>query len=932
MPLAPGVLVGPYEIVSPLGAGGMGEVYRARDKRLQRDVAIKVLPEHLADDRDRLARFEREAQMLAALNHPHIAQIYGLEHSANTRALVLELVEGETLAERIAGRPEGRPLPDDGGADDRRGRPSGRPMPLDEAVSIAKQIAQALEAAHEQGIVHRDLKPANVKITPAGVVKVLDFGLAKLADAASGAGSASSMSLSPTLTSPVLRQDIAGAGVTGVGAIVGTAAYMAPEQARGRAADKRSDVWAFGCVLYEMLTGRRAFQGEDVTDTLASILKSAPDWSALPPDVPPAIRTLLLRCLEKDRAARVGDIAVARFALEEARSLGDSAIILPDLATPPRPPRSVPLLLAIAGVAILAFGALTAAAAYWLTKSPPPRVSRFEVVAQESQLLVEPAGVNIALTPDGSTLVYHAAVEGTPQLFMRRIGELDPTPMRGTELGLNPAISPDGTRLVFTTGTQMKVLSLAGGPPTVIAELQSTPQGTTWVGNETIVFAMSGAGLFKVPAGGGRPENIAKLDEAANETDYRWPAAVPGTDLVLYSVYGTGGPRAARIVARHLETGATKVIAEGGNAPIYAKSGHLLYAAIPATLMAAPFDVDSLSLTGPPVPVLEGFAVVKGTGAVNLAVSENGTLAYSRGAGGVFQGGAGFQWVSRAGRPLEAVASNVSGPRYPRISPDGRWLVVTIGAANQGQLWMIDLTGSSQPRQLTFKAHNVMPIWSADGKSIAFTSDRDGQRNLFRIAADGSELEPTRLASSRNEQSPSAWSLDGQTLLFEEGFNTRGDLMTLSLKDGKASPWLKTEFDEADASLSPNGRWVAYVSDQTGRPEVWVRPFPGPGAPVRVSSDGGAEPRWARNGTELFYQSGRRMMAAGVSHGESTIEFKPSQVLFEGGFVPYDGNVPRTYDVAKDGRFLMIREAPQVRPRTLVLVLNWFEELKRQAN
>ena len=923
MPLAPGAHVGPYEIVSPLGAGGMGEVYRARDRRLQRDVAIKVLPDHLADDRDRLARLEREAQMLAALNHPHIAQIYGLEQTASARALVLELVEGETLAERIAARPD-HLRPGYGGQE-------GRPLPIDEAVSIAKQIAQALEAAHEQGIVHRDLKPANVKITPAGVVKVLDFGLAKLSDPASTAGSASSVSLSPTLTSPAfVRQGAGEAGVTGIGEILGTAAYMAPEQARGRTADKRSDVWAFGCVLYEMLTGRRAFQGEDVTDTLASILKSSPDWSALPPGLPPAIRTLLQRCLEKDRAARVGDIAVARFALEEARSLGDSSIVLPDVATPPRSRRSVARLLAIATVAVVVGGALAAAATYWLTKSAPPRVSRFEVVPLESQSLVEPAGTNLALTPDGSTLVYHAEVEGTPQLFMRRIGELDPTPIRGTELALNPAISPDGTRLVFTTTTEMKVLSLAGGPPTVIAELNNTVQGTTWVG-ETIVFGMAGAGLFRVPAGGGRPENIAKPDESADETDYRWPTAVPNTDVVLYTVYGTGGPRQARIVARHLETGVTKVVVEGGNAPLYARSGHLLYAVIPATLMGAPFDVDSLSLTGPSVPVLEGFAVVKGTGAVNLAVAGDGTLAYSRGAGGVFQGGVGFQWVSRVGKSLEAVASNISGPRYPRISPDGRWLAVTIGAANQGQLWIIDLTGGSQPRQLTFKAHNVMPVWSVDGKSLAFTSDRDGQRNLFRIAADGSELEPTRLVTSRNEQRPAAWSIDGQTLLFEEGFSTRGDLMTLSLKDGKASPWLKTEFDEADASLSPNGRWVAYVSDQTGRPEVWVRPFPGPGAPVRVSSDGGAEPRWAQDGTELFYQSGRKMVAAGVSYREPAIEFKPSQILFEGGFVPYDGNVPRTYDVAKDGRFLMIREAPQVRPRTLVIALNWFEDLKRQA-
>ena len=889
----------------------MGEVYRARDKRLQRDVAIKVLPEHLADDRDRLARLEREAQMLAALNHPHIAQIYGLEQSGGARALVLELVEGDTLAERIAG---------------------GHSLSLDEAIAIAKQIVQALEAAHEQGIIHRDLKPANVKITPAGVVKVLDFGLAKLSDPAA-AGRSSSVSLSPTLTSPAFARQSAGdAGVTGVGAILGTAAYMAPEQARGRTADKRSDVWAFGCVLYEMLTGRRAFQGEDVTDTLASILKSSPDWSALPPGVPPPIRTLLQRCLEKDRAARVGDIAVARFALEESRSLSDSGLVIPNPTAPARARRGLARLLAIATAAVVVGGTLAAGATYWLTKSAPPRVSRFEVVPLESQLIIESQpGINIALSPDGSMLVYHAEIGGIPQLMMRRIGDLDPTPIRGTELAQNPAISPDGTWLVFTTTKQMKVLSLAGGPPNVVAELTNIVQGTTWVG-DTIVFAMAGgAGLFKVPATGGRPENIARPDEARQETDFRWPTAVPGTDLVLYTVYGTGGPRQARIVARHLETGATKVVVEGGNSPLYTSSGHLLYSVVPATLMAAPFDVDSLSLAGATVPVLEGFAVIKGTGAVNIAVAEDGTLAYSRGASGVFQGGAGFQWMSRAGTPLEPIATNVSGPRYPRISPDGRWLVVTIGVANQGQLWVIDLTGASQPRQLTFKAHNTMPIWSADGKSIAFTSDRDGQRNLFRIAADGSELEPTRLATSRNQQTAAAWSVDGETLLFEESFSTSGDLMTLSLKDGKASVWLKTDFEEGDAALSPDGRWVAYVSDQTGRPEVWVRPFPGPGAPVRVSSDGGAEPRWAQDGTELFYQSGRKMIAAGVSYRESAIEFKPSQVLFEGGFVPYDGNVPRTYDAAKDGKFLMIREAPQVRPRTLVVVLNWFEELRRQA-
>jgi serine/threonine-protein kinase len=879
----------------------MGEVYRARDPKLQREVAIKVLPEHLAADRDRLARFDREAQLLASLNHPHIAHIYGFEESGSTRALVLELVEGETLADRIA---QG-------------------PIPFDEAVPIARQIAQALEAAHEQGIVHRDLKPANVKITPAGMVKVLDFGLAKLTDSSSASGSVSSMSISPTLTSPAMA--------TGVGAILGTATYMAPEQARGRSADKRSDVWAFGCVLYEMLTGRRAFQGEDITDTLASILKSQPDWTALPADVPPAVRTLLQRCLDKDRASRAGDIAVAKFALEEARTLGGfSGGAIESAASATRARSAWPRALAAAGLAAAVCAAIAAAAMWWLSQAAAARVSRFEIMPLATEPLAAPPGVNVALSPDGSALVYHAQAGGVPQLYMRRIGELDAVPIRGTELGINPAISPDGTRLVFTTPTQMKMLSLAGGPPSVIAELQGEVQGATWSG-DAVVFGLAGAGLFRVPAAGGRPENIAKPDQAKQETDYRWPVAVPGTDVILYTVYGVGGPRQARIVARRLESGTTRVLVEGGNNPLYTPSGHLVYATVPATLMAAPFDLDTLSLTGTAVPVLEGFAVVKGTGAINLAVAADGTLAYVRGAGGVFQGGTGFQWVSRGGKTLGSVASNVDGPRYPRISPDGRWLVVTIGQANQGQIWVIDLTGASQPRQLTFKGHNVMPVWSADGKSIAFTSDRDGQRNLFRIAADGSELEPRALATSRHEQSPSAWSVDGESLLYEESFAARGDLSILSVRNGSSTPWLRTQFDESDASISPDGKWVSYVTDQTGRPEVWVRPFPGPGAPLRVSADGGREPIWSRSGSELFYQSGRKMMAAEVVSRGTTIEFTRPTVLFEGGFVPNESNVPRTYDVARDGRFLMIQEAPLTRPTSIVLVLNWFEELKRRV-
>ena len=905
MTLVAGTRVGSYEVVSPLGAGGMGEVYRARDTKLHREVAVKVLPEHLATDRDRLARFEREAQVLAALNHPHIAHIYGFEESGTTRALVLELVEGDTLAERIS-----------------RG-----PLPLDEALPIARQIAEALEAAHDQGIIHRDLKPANIKITPAGAVKVLDFGLAKLTDSVTGSTAHSSHTISPTLTSPVM---------TGVGTILGTAAYMAPEQAKGRPADKRSDMWAYGCVVYEMLTGQRAFEGEDVTETLASILKGQPDWTALPAEVPATVRTLLRRCLEKDRTARVGDIAAARFALEEHAAL-DGSGSHPAAQTSAQQAAArrerVALhrrALAVGAAMAIVTGALTAAAMWWLTRPAAPRVSRFEIIAPAAQPFALPAGVNVVVSPDGSTVVYHAQSGSSPQLFMRRLGELDAAPIPGTELGTNPFFSPDGTRIGFSTPTQMKIVALAGGPPSVVTDVGGEVQGATWV-DDTIVFAQAGDGLFRVPAAGGKPEIIAKPDAAKQETDYRWPEVVPDANVILYTVFATGGARQARIVARRVDTGETRVVVEGGNNPRYTKSGHLLYTAAPATLLAAPFDVRSLSLTGPAVPVLDGFAVVKATGATNVAIADDGTLIYARGAGAVFQSGVGFQWLTRDGKQGGAVGTTVDGPRYPRVSPDGNWLAVTIGAANQGQIWVLHLAGALQPRQLTFKAHNVMAVWSPDGKNIAFASDREGQRNLFRIAADGSELEPTRLTTSRYEQSPSAWTPDGDSLLYEEVAASRTDLLRLSLKDGKSLPWLQTEFDEGNASISPNGQWVSYVADQSGRGEVWVRPYPGPGAPIRVSSDGGQEPIWSRSGNELFYQSGDTLMSAEIIGRGASLEFRAPRALFRGGFVPFDPNVPRTYDVGRDGRFLMIREAPRVRPASLVVVLNWFEELRRRA-
>ncbi len=896
----------------------MGEVYRARDTKLGRDVALKIIPEAFALDADRVARFKREAQVLASLNDPHIAAIYGFEDSGATHALVLELVEGDTLDERIR-RPEGLRLPGEGRAtsSDGSGRPSG--LPVDEALHIARQIAEALEAAHEHGIIHRDLKPANIKITPDGVVKVLDFGLAKLIDpdgpnGPNGPNVPNALSMSPTLTSPVLK--------TGAGTLLGTAPYMAPEQAKGRPADKRSDIWAFGCVLYEMLTGTRAFDGEDATDVVAAIVRGEPNWAALPPDVPIAIRALIRRCLEKDRKRRVGDIAVVQFLLNEPAVAADA--VVHEHASGRRG-----MIAAVALAGIVGGGVIGALALRFLTAPEPPRVARFEMVAPQSAPFASSAGVNVIVSPNGSSIVYSAQPGGIDQLLLRRIDDIAAKAIPGTERATNPFFSPDGNRVGFVSGGQLKTIALSGGPPSVVCDLTGQVQGATWAG-DAIVFGQAGSGLFRVPAVGGQPQRIAAPDAKAGETDYRWPEALPGGNAVLYTVFASGGVRQARIAVRRIDGSDPRILVEGGTNPHYVPSGHLVYASVPSSLMAVPFDLGQLRVTGAAVPVQEG-VIAKGNGAVDFAVAGDGTLVYQLGAATVFQSGRGFQWVGRDGKPLGTVVTRLDGPRYPRLSPNGRRLAVTLGPSNQGNIWIVDVTGATQPLELTFKAHNVVPVWRPDGKYVAFMSDRDGQRNLFGIPADGSVLEPQRLSMSNYEQAPAAWSPDGKFLLYQEDSpKTRGDLLLLDMSGGTtARPWLQTPFDEEEPGFSPDGRSVAYVSDQNGRSDVWVRPFPGPGAPIRVSADGGHEPIWSRNGRELFYQSGRQMMVAEVAAREPELRFAPPRVLFEGGFLPYDPNVPRTYDVAPDGRFLMIQEDQRPTPASLVIVQHWFEELKR---
>ena len=891
MALPNGARLGPYEVVSPLGAGGMGEVYRARDTKLHREVAIKVLPEHLATDRDRLARFEREAQVLASLNHPHIAHIYGFEGSGQTQALVLELVEGETLAERIA---------------------SG-PLPIDEALPIARQIAQALEAAHEQGIVHRDLKPANIKITPAGVVKVLDFGLAKLADTSVGSASHASHTISPTLTSPAM---------TGVGTILGTAAYMSPEQAKGRPSDKRSDLWAFGCVFYEMLTGVRAFDGDDVSDTMAAVLRGEPDWRLLPATVAPALRTLIQRCLEKDRTQRVADAAAVLFVIRDL-SVPPGA----STSTPPAPSRGGTRMFVTAAAVVVA-AALAAGGTWYVMRPEPQRIVRFDVTPpREAPLTVGPAGHNLMIAPDGERIVYHARHESVTTLDVRSLDTGESVSLPQTDGATYPAFSPDSAQLAFFKTGKLYKLAIDAR---VLTPLADVPDGTgiSWGAEDTIIYTRPGArgGLFRIAAGGGAPIAIAAPDAKAQEQDYLSPELLPDGRTAIFVVRtASEGNSRFSIAARSLVSGEQKTIVKAGVSPRYVRDGYLLYVQ-GSVLSASRFDAARLAVTGPAVPLVNG-TITKGSTA-NFGVSREGTLTYVPGS--TINYVSRFIWISREGKLLgPASPDKLDYPRYPSISPDGRRFAATVGPAQEGHVWIYDIAGAARPYKLTFNAHNTFPTWSPDGARIAFGSTRDGPtRNLFVVPADGSVVEPTRLVVSDKDKTNFSWSRDGTLMYQTLGEATRADLWRQpAVADGKSEPWLRTQFAETNPVFSPDGKWVAFVSDRNGSDDVWVLSFPVAGSPVRASSNGGHDPVWSRNGKELFYQEGTKLMSATLI-STAPLQFDTPKVLFDGGFVVWEPNTPRTYTVADDGRFLMVEPSATYSQRFNVVV-NWVEELKR---
>jgi serine/threonine-protein kinase len=911
--LAQGSRLGVYEILTLIGQGGMGEVYRARDSKLNRDVAIKVLPADVAADRDRLARFEREAQTLAALNHPNIAHLHGVEEALGTPALVMELVEGPTLADRIV---EG-------------------PIQIDEALPIAKQIAEALEAAHEQGIIHRDLKPANIKVRPDGAVKVLDFGLAKAFEPA-GVLSANAT------TSPTLSLHATQAGV-----ILGTAAYMSPEQAKGKPVDRRADLWSFGCVLFEMLTGRQPFVGETTSDVLAKVIERDPQWSALPATTPASIRTLLRRCFEKDPRRRLDSAAVARMEIDDVSRptpLEEHAAGIDVRAARWRWPSWAALALAAAaaGVAVIATWAATRRPA----ASPSP-LARFSITLPAAQPLAFSINdCDIAIASDGTHLAYTAGDQA--QLMVRSLDQLEAVPLAGITNARSPFFSPEGGWIGYfdrldeglTTGPggqrgSLKKVRTSGGPPITIASVTGGSRGATWATDGSIIFATNdvSTGLLRVSADGGEPQILTKLDTANGERDHYFPSLLPDGHGVLFTIDrggGDGGISNRQVAVLDLKTGARKTVIRGGGQAEYVETGHLVYANGGA-LWAVRFDPASLTVSGESVPILEHVLTL---GAAGFAVSSRGTLLYVPAGGRTPRS---LVWVTRRGveEPIPAPPHIYS---EPRLSPEGKRVALNI-AEPRSQIWIWDIVREALTRLTFGNYESFWPAWTPDGRYLVFGSVLDGAANLQRRAADGSGAEE-RLLTSPRQQRVNAISPDGTRLVFEEHKPSADyDFMLLHLDGTKrVEPLLQTPFDERNAAISPNGRWMAYESNETGQSQVYVRPFPNVAdGRYQVSIAGGRTPLWSPDGRELFFVNRTTVLTARVQStssfaaGTPTILFDNPSILVDGRLIESGTN--RMFDVSPDGqRFLMIKQSGAdgtFAPASIVVVQHWVEELKR---
>jgi eukaryotic-like serine/threonine-protein kinase len=871
--------LGHYQITSQIGKGGMGEVYQAKDQKLGRDVAIKVLPEEFARDADRIARFQREAKLLASLNHANIAAIHGLEESGGTNFLVLELVEGETLADRI----------------------KAGPIPVEESLKLAFQIAEALEAAHEKGVIHRDLKPANIKVTPDGKVKVLDFGLAK---AFAGEQTELNLSNSPTLSYAATQQ----------GVILGTAAYMSPEQAKGKTVDKKTDIWAFGCVLYEMLTGQAAFQGEDVTEILAAVVKGGVNLDLLPANLTPRVREVLSRCLQKDLKRRYRDIGDVEFELEQVLANPSDTLAQPVMIAEHRNKlRTMLQWIAMA----LVLGAIIAGVAVWKLKPSEPRqVMRSEYSLPESQQLNNADYPTLAVSPDGRQFVYVTA----KGLYLRSVDEFDAKPINGTETSpAYPFFSPDGKWIGYysLTDQKLKKIAINGGAPVTLCDV-GVVVGASWGTDDKIVYAEYQKGIMSVSANGGAPELIVKGE------GYH-PQLLPDGKFLLFT-FGSAPPY--KVFVQSLQSGKRKELFAGDKAR-YIPTGHIVYS-LGNVLFAVPFDLKAFEVTGGQVPVIEGIWRNTPERTPQYAVSDAGTLIYVPGqTSGVAASKHTLVWVDRKGKE-QPLSDTPNDYRSPRISPDGTKVALTIYALSaKPDIWIWDLARETMTR-LTFNETSRMPLWTLDGQRIAFESGRV----VYWKAADGTGEEEKLGSAPDRELSPYSWSSDGKTLVVEEALGAyRWDIGSLSMEgDHKWISLLHEKYIEGQPKISTDGRWMAYVSYESGKAEIYVRPFPEVNkGKWQVSNSGGVFPLWSRDSRELFYHSGDSMLAVAVQT-EPTFKCGKPVPLFRWTYVAY------SWDVSPDGkRFLMVKDAVATgkpiaeAPRKINIVVNWFEELKQRV-
>jgi eukaryotic-like serine/threonine-protein kinase len=883
MTIANGTHIASYEITGTLGAGGMGEVYRATDTKLKREVALKVLPPDFATDADRLARFQREAELLAALNHNNIAQIHGIESAGGITALIMELIEGPTLAERI----------------------EQAQLPPDEALNIALQIVDALEAAHERGIVHRDLKPANIKLKNDGTVKVLDFGIAKAMDKQPG----HSGPVSPALTTPAMTQS---------GMVLGTAAYMSPEQARGKPVDRRADIWAFGCVLYEMLTGQPAFGAEDIPMTLARVLSQPTDMRSLPNTTAPALRHTIELCLEKEPKKRLADISDVRLALKGIIGKGlPAGVVLTDPSVLVSRAgfwlRALPLALALAIVASLGVWFLTRP----LSVTQPVNRFAYTVPAEQS---FRNTGRNVfALSPDGRRFVYNT----NQGLFLRELGELEARLIPGTEETLaNPFFSPDGQSVAYrTSGGQLKRIAISGGAPVVIADNLENLNGASWSQDNTILLGQTG-GIYRVSANGGTPELIMATDAGIPFS----PELLPDGDTLLFTV----GPAPGRVLAQSLSTDKRTVLLPGGRDAHYLPSGHLTYV-LDGNLFAIAFDPATLTVSGSPVPLVQGISEAGQTWSANYGIANNGTLVYVRGSAGINPRT--LVWVDRAGNETP-IALPQRNYEWIRGAPDNDRFVVAI----DGDLWVSTLTRPALNRLTSTTDIELYPMWTPDSQRVVFTNY--SIPGLGWIVADGTG-DPETLVKLEGSSliAPTSWTPDGRSLLFTHGSSTepRVSILTSNPANDQSpavEPFLTRDSGAASMTISPDGNWVAYYTNDTGQWQVYIERFPALGNRQLVSDvDGGWGPLWSPDGSELYYRrwTNADMMSVAVQNGPNLTLGTPELLFKNNGYYPNVNNSSRPWGMTSDGRFLFIKDENLAasNANTIVIVENWTEELKR---